>query len=87
MSEEQYQTLLGQCRFSNTEQARAECQAKVKNTYQIGEANPGLDCREYVSVKVCGTLDLSAKERECVQKEVNQGTSYRRAEVQCYISS
>jgi hypothetical protein len=32
-------------------------------------------------------LELSREERACVQREVNEGTSYRRAEVQCYVFS
>ncbi|SNT57636.1 hypothetical protein SAMN05216276_106726 [Streptosporangium subroseum] len=87
VSREQYQALLDQCRYSNGPQAQADCQARVKNNYQIGEENHALDCREYASTRVCGTLELSREERACVQREVNEGTSYRRAEVQCYVFS
>ncbi|MEV6864568.1 hypothetical protein AB0M44_26620 [Streptosporangium subroseum] len=87
VSREQYRTLLDQCRYSDSPQARTDCQARVKSNYQIGEENHALDCREYASIRVCGPLELSREERACVQREVNEGTSYRRAEVQCYVFS
>jgi hypothetical protein len=88
VSEAQYQALLSQCRYSNTAQARAECRARVKATYRVGkESNPNLDCRKYSSIRVCGTLELSRKERECVRYSMNNGETYRRAEVECYAFS
>jgi hypothetical protein len=87
VSEEQYQNLLDQCRYADTTQARAECRTRVKANYEVGAENPKLDCREYASIRVCGTLELGGKERECVRNEVSKGTSYRRAEVQCYVFS
>ncbi|GAA3120054.1 hypothetical protein [Streptosporangium carneum] len=88
VSESQYQTLLNQCEYADTERRRAACRAMVSENYQVtGEENPGLDCREYAGVAVCGPLDLSPAERRCVKSSVDGGLTYRRAEVECYAFS
>jgi len=84
VSNEQYQTLLAQCRYANTVKARAECRAEVKQMYRIGKADPSLDCRTYSGISVCGTLKLSRAERQCTRDSTAKGLSFRRAEVECY---
>ncbi|MGN9838353.1 hypothetical protein ACTMTI_09570 [Nonomuraea sp. H19] len=85
VSEEQYRTLIAQCRYADTSKARAECRAEVKATYRIGEADTSLDCRTYSGVSVCGTLKLSRAERKCAEDSAKQGLPFRRAEVECYV--
>ncbi|TMR99603.1 hypothetical protein EJK15_06550 [Nonomuraea basaltis] len=85
VSKEQYQTLIAQCRYANTGKARAECRAEVRARYRIGKTDTTLDCRTYSGISVCGTLKLSRAERECTQDSTDQGLSFRRAEVECYV--
>ncbi|TMR10138.1 hypothetical protein ETD86_40760 [Nonomuraea turkmeniaca] len=87
VSQEQYQTLLGQCRYADTAQARTQCRRHVKATYRIGRTDTTLDCRTFTGVTVCGTLKLSKAERQCTKDSTDQGLSYRRAEVECYALS
>jgi hypothetical protein len=84
VSSAQYRILLGQCRFGDTADARAQCRTDVKETYRVGVWNPDLDCRTYSSVSVCGELTLSPREQACVNASVGEGLTYRRAEVECY---
>ncbi|MGW0594994.1 hypothetical protein [Streptosporangium sp. NPDC002607] len=84
VSREQYRILLNQCRYADTSAARRECRAEVRRTYIIGARNPGLDCRTYSSITVCGELKLSKSEKQCVQDSVRSGLTYRRSEVECY---
>ncbi|MEV7009460.1 hypothetical protein [Streptosporangium sp. NPDC051022] len=85
VSESQYQTLLDQCGYANTAQRRAACRSTVKENYRVGpEENPNLDCRSYAGVSVCGKLQLTPAERQCVRDSVQKGLTYRRAEVECY---
>ncbi|MER5622785.1 hypothetical protein ABT061_17270 [Streptosporangium sp. NPDC002544] len=84
VSREQYRILLNQCRYADTSAARRECRAEVRRTYTIGARNPGLDCRTYSSITVCGELKLSKSEKQCVQDSVRGGLTYRRSEVECY---
>lgn len=41
------------------------------------------DCRTYSSVKVCGTVQLNAEQQACARAMVQQGMTFRRAEVEC----
>ncbi|GAA2640396.1 hypothetical protein GCM10010411_95780 [Actinomadura fulvescens] len=41
------------------------------------------DCRTYSGVKVCGKLQLTEKQKQCVQQAVQKGMTDRRAEVEC----
>ncbi|MCD0448935.1 hypothetical protein LO762_06990 [Actinocorallia sp. API 0066] len=41
------------------------------------------DCRTYSSVSVCGTLNLTQQQEQCVTTSVAQGMTERRAEVEC----
>ncbi|MGP3954365.1 hypothetical protein ACTWPT_00100 [Nonomuraea sp. 3N208] len=84
VSQEQYDTLMGQCRYANTARARTQCRADVKAMYRVGETDPTLDCRTYSGVSVCGTLKLSRAERQCTKDSTDQGLPFRRAEVECY---
>ncbi|MFG1702720.1 hypothetical protein ACFLIM_05970 [Nonomuraea sp. M3C6] len=83
VSQEQYDTLIAQCRYSDTGKSR--CRAAVKELYYIGKPSHTLDCRTYTGVTVCGPLKLSRSERQCKQTSVEQGISFRRAEVECYV--
>lgn len=87
VSEEQYETLLDQCRYADTAALRAECRAMVRARYRVGEENPSLDCRTYSGVTVCGELELGPAERRCVKEAVGGGLNHRRAEVECYAFS
>ncbi|GII53554.1 hypothetical protein Pth03_19430 [Planotetraspora thailandica] len=87
VSSAQFQILVGQCRYADTAQARAECRSEVKLNYRVGTFDPSLDCRTYSSVTVCGPLSLSPKQQACVTESVRQGLTYRRAEVECYAFS
>jgi hypothetical protein len=84
VSAEQYEIMFGQCRYAETAALRAECRTMVEQTYMIGRTNPGLDCRTYSGVTVCGELVLSARQRQCVRQAVDAGLGPRRAEVECY---
>ncbi|WP_244301649.1 hypothetical protein [Microbispora triticiradicis] len=84
VSQEQYDVLVGQCRYPKTGQARARCRAQVRAKYVVGAFNPALDCRTYSGVSVCGPLELSAAQRACVEESVGGGLTRRRAEVECY---
>ncbi|MER7506484.1 hypothetical protein AB0L05_36715 [Nonomuraea pusilla] len=85
VSKEQYATLLGQCRYADTQSAREQCRTNVRETYRIGRTDRELDCRTYSGVTVCGTLTLGTSERACVQDSVSKGLTHRRAEVECYV--
>ncbi|GHH63307.1 hypothetical protein GCM10017673_03950 [Streptosporangium violaceochromogenes] len=87
VSEEQYETLLSQCRYADTAALRAECRATVRARYRVGAENPDLDCRTYSGVTVCGELELAPAERRCVKEAVEDGLGRRRAEVECYAFS
>jgi hypothetical protein len=87
VSQEQYQTLIGQCRYANTARARTQCREEVKARYRIGKTDTSLDCRTFSGVTVCGTLRLSKAERQCTEESTEQGVSRRRAEVECYAFS
>ncbi|WP_250563325.1 hypothetical protein [Sphaerisporangium fuscum] len=87
VSEEQYRILMRQCRYADTDRARRECRAEVRTKYEIGKASTTLDCRTYSGVTVCGVLKLSVRQRQCVDKSVQGGLTYRRAEVECYAFS
>ncbi|KAB2351849.1 hypothetical protein [Actinomadura rudentiformis] len=41
------------------------------------------DCRTYSGVKVCGEVQLTEQQKQCVQQAVQKGMSDRRAEVEC----
>jgi hypothetical protein len=82
VSQEQYDTLIAQCRYADT--GKAKCRAAVKELYRVGKTDRTLDCRAYSGVTVCGTLRLSEAERRCVQDSTGKGVPYRRAEVECY---
>ncbi|MEU7895723.1 hypothetical protein AB0B45_23065 [Nonomuraea sp. NPDC049152] len=84
VSEQQYQILMGQCRYADTPSARAECRSQVRENYRIGRFDPTLDCRTYSGVTVCGELTLSPAERACVKDSVSKGLTFRRSEVECY---
>ncbi|WP_406673483.1 hypothetical protein WBK31_29155 [Nonomuraea sp. N2-4H] len=85
VSQEQYDILMAQCRYSDT--GKAKCRANVRELYRVGRTDPTLDCRTYAGVTVCGTLKLSAAERACVRGSEAKGLSFRRAEVECYVQS
>lgn len=85
VSERQYRILLAQCRYADAPRLRARCRATVRANYRVGRADPGLDCRTYSGVTVCGVLPLSAAEQSCVEDSVAAGLSRRRAEVECYV--
>ncbi|GAA2205870.1 hypothetical protein GCM10009850_013280 [Nonomuraea monospora] len=85
VSQEQYDTLIAQCRYADT--GKAKCRAAVKRMYRIGRIDPALDCRTYSGVTVCGTLRLSKSERRCARDSEAQGVPFRRAEVECYALS
>ncbi|TYB55085.1 hypothetical protein FXF51_46330 [Nonomuraea sp. PA05] len=85
VSQEQYDTLIAQCRYADT--GKAKCRAAVKRMYRIGRTDPALDCRTYSGVTVCGTLRLSKSERRCARDSEAQGLPFRRAEVECYALS
>ncbi|MGW3342588.1 hypothetical protein ACWDA3_04745 [Nonomuraea rubra] len=85
VSQEQYDTLIAQCRYADT--GKAKCRAAVKRMYRVGQADPSLDCRTYSGVTVCGTLKLSKAERRCTRDSTAQGVPFRRAEVECYALS
>ncbi|MFC5834112.1 hypothetical protein [Nonomuraea insulae] len=82
VSQEQYDTMIAQCRYSDT--GKAKCRAAVREMYRIGEADHQLDCRTYSGVSVCGTLRLSKSERACTRDSEAKGIASRRAEVECY---
>ncbi|MBB5777611.1 hypothetical protein ACFPOI_05665 [Nonomuraea angiospora] len=82
VSQQQYDTLISQCRYAD--QGKAKCREAVKEMYRIGKYDKTLDCRTYSGVTVCGTLKLSKAERQCVRESVSAGLTYRRAEVECY---
>ncbi|MFI7126860.1 hypothetical protein ACIBQ1_14290 [Nonomuraea sp. NPDC050153] len=82
VSQQQYDTLISQCRYAD--QGKAKCRRAVKEMYRIGKFDKTLDCRTYSGVTVCGTLKLSQSERQCIRSSVSAGLSYRRAEVECY---
>ncbi|QYC39060.1 hypothetical protein Nocox_07175 [Nonomuraea coxensis DSM 45129] len=84
VSQEQYRTLISQCRYADTAKARARCRAEVRELYRVGRTDKTLDCRTYSGITVCGTLRLNKSERACVRDSVAQGLPYRRAEVECY---
>ncbi|MFD1938190.1 MULTISPECIES: hypothetical protein [Nonomuraea] len=84
VSEQQYQILIGQCRYADTPSARAQCRSQVRKQYRVGKADPALDCRTYSGVTVCGELRLGPAERACVKDSVSKGLTFRRAEVECY---
>ncbi|MEU7881207.1 hypothetical protein [Microbispora bryophytorum] len=85
VSQEQYDILVGQCRYPKTPEARDRCHTQVREQYKVGAFNPGLDCRAYSGVSVCGVLELSAPQRSCVEESVGGGLTRRRAEVECYV--
>lgn len=41
------------------------------------------DCRTYSSVSVCGEVNLTQQQSQCVTASVGQGMTERRAEVEC----
>ncbi|GAA3240824.1 hypothetical protein GCM10020216_066270 [Nonomuraea helvata] len=82
VSQQQYETLIAQCRYADT--GKAQCRASVRETYRVGRVDRKLDCRTYSGVTVCGTLKLSEAERECVRDSTAKGLTFRRAEVECY---
>ncbi|MEN3534885.1 hypothetical protein AAH991_07220 [Microbispora sp. ZYX-F-249] len=84
VSRDQYDVLVGQCRYRKTSEARKACRTEVRERYKVGAFNPNLDCRTYSGVSVCGTLELTAAQRSCVEESVNGGLTRRRAEVECY---
>ncbi|MER5425737.1 hypothetical protein [Streptosporangium roseum] len=81
---DQYQVLMNQCQYADTEQLRSQCRSAVENDYRIGAENSSLDCRTYSGVTVCGNLPLSKREAACVQHSVEAGLTERRSEVECY---
>ncbi|MFB4278975.1 MULTISPECIES: hypothetical protein [unclassified Nonomuraea] len=85
VSQEQYDTLIAQCRYADT--GKAKCRAAVREMYRVGRTDRSLDCRSYSGVTVCGTLRLSRSERACVRDSEAQGLPFRRAEVECYALS
>ncbi|MBF8191888.1 hypothetical protein ITP53_40660 [Nonomuraea sp. K274] len=85
VSQEQYDTLIAQCRFADV--GKAKCRSAVKELYRVGKADETLDCRTYSGVSVCGTLRLSRAERQCTRDSTDRGLSFRRAEVECYALS
>ncbi|WP_226898884.1 hypothetical protein [Nonomuraea phyllanthi] len=85
VSQQQYDTLISQCRFSDF--GKAKCRAAVREVFRIGKADTKLDCRTYSGVTVCGTLKLSKAERRCIDNAVAGGLPFRRAEVECYAFS
>ncbi|MBW8485161.1 MMPL family transporter [Actinomadura parmotrematis] len=84
VSQEQYRTLAGQCRYA--EKPRA-CRDAVGKKYRVGKADAELACRAYGGVTLCGTLGLSAKEKTCADKAVRAGMARARAEAECYLYS
>lgn len=86
VSRKQYDTLIAQCGYAGDGAARRACESRVEESYRVGRANPGLDCRRYSGVTVCGTLELTRTERACVADSVSKGLSRRRAEVECYVA-
>ncbi|MGW0804781.1 hypothetical protein [Nonomuraea sp. NPDC002799] len=82
VSQEQYDTLIAQCRYADT--GPAKCRATVKELYRVGRTDRSLDCRTYSGTSVCGTLKLSKAERACVRDSTEKGLAFRRAEVECY---
>ncbi|WP_327049274.1 hypothetical protein OG320_16195 [Microbispora sp. NBC_01189] len=84
VSQQQYDILIGQCRYPKTGQARERCRTQVRAKYVVGAFNPALDCRTYSGISVCGTLELSAAQRACVEESTGGGLTRRRAEVECY---
>lgn len=85
VSQAQYDTLIEQCRYAGTGDKRRACEAEVDASYRVGSADPGLDCRHYAGVTVCGVLDLTPSERACVADSMANGIGRRRAEVECYV--
>lgn len=85
VSRDQYDILIAQCRYAGNNGERRACEARVEERYRVGRADPGLDCRRYAGVTVCGELELTQAERACVADSVNRGLSRRRAEVECYV--
>ncbi|MEV5413410.1 hypothetical protein AB0K60_31830 [Thermopolyspora sp. NPDC052614] len=85
VSRKQYEALIAQCRYAGRGWSRRHCESEVEESYRIGRADPGLDCRSYVGVTVCGTLRLTRDERACVADSVDKGLGRRRAEVECYV--
>lgn len=85
VSRDQYRILVSQCQYANTADARTQCRSDVVADYWIGNASPELDCRTFSSVTVCGDLPLSDKELRCVKDSVDNGMTYRRSEVECYV--
>ncbi|MFG2002735.1 hypothetical protein ACGFNU_26605 [Spirillospora sp. NPDC048911] len=41
------------------------------------------DCRTYSGAEVCGKVQLTEQQKQCVQRAVEKGMSDRRAEVEC----
>ncbi|MFI7638906.1 hypothetical protein [Nonomuraea sp. NPDC049400] len=82
VSQQQYDTLISQCRYANTGKAR--CRSAVREIYRVGRINNKLDCRTYSGVTVCGTLKLSRAEQQCLRDSTARGLLFRRAEVECY---
>jgi hypothetical protein len=86
VSRQQYAILLAQCRYADGAATRSSCRASVRQGYRVGRSDPSLDCRTYSGVTVCGDLPLSAAERACIRDAVGAGMTYRRSEVECYVS-
>ncbi|MEU8173318.1 hypothetical protein AB0C14_10615 [Microbispora hainanensis] len=84
VSQEQYDILIGQCRYAKTKEARQRCRTQAREQYRVGSFNEALDCRTYSGVSVCGVLELSDAQRACVEESVGGGLTRRRAEVECY---
>ncbi|GAA3672700.1 hypothetical protein GCM10022224_041210 [Nonomuraea antimicrobica] len=82
VSQEQFDILVGQCRYSDT--GKAKCREAAKEMYRVGKTDHNLDCRTYSGVTVCGTLRLGKAERACVRESEAKGLPFRRAEVECY---
>ncbi|MEV0622365.1 hypothetical protein AB0I81_54245 [Nonomuraea sp. NPDC050404] len=82
VSQEQYDTLIAQCRYADT--GKGKCRAAVREMYRVGKSDSTLDCRTYSGVSVCGTLRLSKTERACTRDSQAAGIPFRRAEVECY---
>lgn len=86
VSKQQYRTLIAQCRYADTAGLRSRCRSAVKMNYRIGRTSHSLDCRTYAGTTVCGELMLSKAERACTDESTRNGLSYRRAEVECYVT-
>ncbi|MEV1167449.1 hypothetical protein [Nonomuraea sp. NPDC049784] len=82
VSQQQYDTLISQCRYAET--GKAKCREAVKETYRVGRVDTKLDCRTYSGITVCGTLKLGKAQRQCLRDSTARGLPFRRAEVECY---